>query len=268
MIKVLSVIFVFLALTGCTTAKSAQPFLKQVPSLAQSHACSRWDQKTLIDAQGHRVIVFICEGTKKDLEPIVFSLNLYGDHTIAGYRSLKEFGSGRIAGSAIAVSTLPGWARSSFSSEEDEIRDNEKFRRFLVDQKILSAQYRVSSVYDRTPASIIFYFSDMKQEAYATQIHENSHVFYNNLESYRDAAARVYASLTSVQKDCVQNFLGQRSMYADGQEVIVDEFIAYYVEEQRKLAACFGLLSPDFNKDGTVAADEQYLWSTHHSAQK
>lgn len=138
-----------------------------------------WSQRTIVDADKNEVVVFVCEGLKKHLEAVVFSMNVYGDGTLTGYESLKEFGYGRITGSQIALSAVPAWARSVFSSDAGEQKQNQGFRQFLIKRGILTRKNQLTPAYARTPASILFYFLDMKRGAEEVEIHENSHVFYN-----------------------------------------------------------------------------------------
>lgn len=222
-----------------------------------------WTQRVLTDAKGDRIIVFICEGPKNALEAVVISMNIYGDRTISGYRSLKEFGTGRISGSQMAFSVLPAWAQSQFSSEPQEILQNQVFVRFLIEQGILTKDHHLTRAYSDRPASILFYFTDMKQEPDATQAHENSHVFYNNLSSYKNAATRVFMSLSQQQRQCVEGFLKKKAMYdVNDKDVLIDEFMAYDVEGYKGLKLCFSALGADINQDGAVSEDEQYLWQT------
>ena len=192
-------------------------------------------------------------------------MNVYGDHTLNGYGSLKEFGTGRISGSQMAFSALPVWAQSKFSSEPQEIAQNKAFVRFLIRQGILTKEHQLAPKYSDSPASILFYFTDMKQEPDATQVHENSHVFYNNLSSYKDAATRVFASLSQQQRQCVKVLLKSKAMYdVTDNDVLIDEFMAYDVEQYKGLKSCFASLGEDINLDGAVSKDEQYLWLTSH----
>lgn len=212
-------------------------------------------RKILHDSLGNSVPMLIFTGSQDLYEPIVFSMGLYGDHTVSGYKSFKEYGL-RIGAGAYPFSVLPDWAKSPISSEPKEYATNIQFRSFLVDNQILTTDFDVVDPH----GSLVFYMGEYNDTVYI--VHESSHVLYNNIPKYESSANEVYASLSNDTKSCITRFLEYQQYNVEDLHVLRDEFTAYLTEGS--ILGCINL-NKDINNDTVVSASEQYLFDSMES---
>lgn len=215
---------------------------------------------TMTDAHGNVMKTLTYEGTHYELESIIFAINKYGDETIARHDSLKSLGRGHTVSASSPMSSLEPWARSPFSSEEEEVVQNKRFREHLINISVLDEHYNLTDEWKENSA-ILFIIEGYEEED-VNEAHERSHVFFHNLYYYKAYAYQAVNSMQQEELDCMVEFLDYYD-YSLTQDNIVDEIVAYYLQDDNQ-TGCFKALGIDINRDGTISEIENYLWYTVH----
>jgi len=214
-----------------------------------------FQQKVLHDSLNNSVPMYIFSGSQDLYEPIVFSMGLYGDHTVDGFTSLKEYGTHKIGAGAYPLSVLPAWANSPLSSDTEEYTLNNEFKAFLVEEKILNADFTLKN---SAKGSLLFFMGNTVADP-TFIIHESSHALYNNIPDYEFSANIIYDSLNDTTKTCIKNFLKFQQYNIENTHVLKDEFTAYLTEEG--IPGCIKLTF-DINNEGVISSQEKYFIET------